>query len=127
MEEWDVVGGAEVEMTPKASGHPGLKRVSLQGSAVGVVQIRWISDYQCVFGSRHGVMKPTGAFGTGVAQTEALVVSCIEEAIMWITICSLWKRARDSGRDEAARNRKSWAVVMLVEWVDGGCSHAMCA
>lgn len=114
-------------MTPKASGHPGLKRVSFQGCVVGVAQIRWISDDQCVLGSRHGVMKPTGAFGTGVAQTEALVVWCIEEAIMWVTICSLWERTRDSGRDEAARNRKSWAVAMLVEWVVGGCSHAMCA
>lgn len=53
-------------MRPKAPGHPGLKRVSFRVWLVGVAQIRWISDDQYVLGRRDGVMKPTGAFGTGV-------------------------------------------------------------
>lgn len=49
-------------------------------------------------------MKPVGLFGTDVAQTEALVVWCIEDAIWRVTICRLQGRERDSGRGEAARN-----------------------
>jgi hypothetical protein len=61
------------------------------------------------------VMKPTGAFGTGVAQTKGRIVCCIQDAIMWITICSLSNKVCDSGKDEAARNRKGWVAAVVLE------------
>lgn len=74
---------------------------------------------------RHTVMKPTGSLGTGVAQTAALVVCCIEDGLCWMTICRLRKRL-ESGTDEAARNlmepgRRRW----IVEGYRGACGYAM--
>jgi hypothetical protein len=64
-------------------------------------------------------MKPVGLFGTGVAQTVALIVCCIEDAIRWITICRLQARECDSGRGEARRNQEKLGSYCRF-WTGGG-------
>lgn len=99
-------------MTTKAPGHPGLRRVSFRWSLVAVVQIRWISGDQCDLGRRHAEMKLTSTFGTGVAQTEALVGCCIQDAVRWITICSLQKGDAIQAEMKRRETWNGWGIAM---------------